>query len=186
MSVCLIHSSWSIPTIINFLKKHVNIPEDLGDIHVITDNEIETNKSIALFRNEAVEKLIDLGFGRRKFGHDFRISRVPLAKAQGRELLLTLPVELTSSECYDQIETMLNLCVKYDLISDNDFEIILFNKSRIEDQHSGYGIIEFSPRVRLTTVNSIRMLIDGSEWMSRKNVKWFEKVICIDKTCLKL
>lgn len=172
--VAVIYSGWSLSTIEDKLYNYGS-SSDFGMCRVDRYKGEETNRTICLMKTSFYEKLMSAGYNKRKYGEDFCCTEYKLREhnfpkfGESNNLFLSLPKDLSASECRVQLERKLNEISSFGIFNLEDMKLNLPTKSRENDIHNGSVFITFKREMRIELIALIKILLHDTWWYSESS-----------------
>lgn len=181
--VVVIYSGWSLSSIEDKLY-HYGTDTDFGMCRVDRYKSEETNRTICLMRTEFFRHLMDAGYSKRKYGEDFSCTEYTLRphnfpkEGESNNLFISLPKELSASECRSQLERKLQSISEFGVFAAEDMKINLPMKSRENDIHNGSAFVTFKREMPLEIIALIKILLHDTWWHSSAEMPADWRVLC--------
>jgi hypothetical protein len=181
--IYIIYSSWSIDKIRNFLNTITN--DCIGLLKIIYDNEgNETNKTIAVIKNELYNNLKEKGYTEFNYTLDFKIKiyKLPdfILPPEDRSSALFIPTikKLTETYVTDIINNKLLELAKVNIIPIDSWKL----KCPITSRFTGFVkqgcFIIFNSNINIYSIATIRFLLNNTYWEDNEVKKYNNMVKC--------
>ena len=166
--VVMIYSNWSLASIEEKLYEYT--ADEFSMCRVVRFKGEETDRTLCLMRVTLLNRLIDEGFDRRRRELDFSCAELRLGvynfpkSGESKNLFISLPKDLSSSECRSQLSQKLDNFTKFGLCSAEDMKLNLIVSSRDSNTHSGTAFITFKKETPVEIIACVKILLHDS-WL---------------------
>lgn len=185
MSIVIVYSNWTILKIFNFFADYLDATkEEIGMFKIISHKDRNgiykhTNKCLFLIKNSLFIRALEYGLEIQQHDLDFRMTNFNLneeyhypKEGYNLNLFIKIPKNLNAVDCEILMKEKMNTFVKFDLISEKEYNMKIPLESRLTGEHKGYILVDFSG-VEADTIAYIKLLLHGSIfYMGQNNVTY--------------
>jgi len=172
MKLAIIFSNWTLEKIFNFLKDYLNAKDGeiaLGNVErqKIGKEMKDTNRTLILMKESLFDRAMEEKLNMKQPNLDFLIADFIMGakyfplKSQSSDFYIKIP-DLPLSDIEILIQEKMSVFIRYGLINNGDYKLIIPLKSRITGQHRNFAIIKFQDNVDISTRSYIKALINNS------------------------
>lgn len=171
-SVFMIHSSWSLDSISEFIANHGD-EDKIGYMRVRYDRERRpTNQTIALLHESVYTSLAEAGYDRHNFGTDFSVKRLYLTQGnypgEGRSSTLFIPIPrdlgMTEREIQDKVHSKLTMMSDWGILPAKCWNVRTPLKSRETGESSGGCFVSWKKDVEPEAIAVAKLVLDDGYW----------------------
>lgn len=175
----VIYSRWSFDKITGLLHRYTDNPEaDIGTLKTDFDNNLkDTFRTFVLLTDRLADALANDGFNKsfadgNKSGFSFSKFRIrDDFNLANKSLCIPIPRQLGAKgkEVETMIQSKLYEAMSFDIISENQYTIIVNLLDRETDQPASTAFISFDSSVTDETIAVIKALIHNTYWPDKTN-----------------
>ena len=178
--LAVIYSNWAVPTITDFISAESET--GYGPMKIDRNKGNETNRTLCVLTDKLFNAMMSK-YGRRDQNLDFVMSEYKLREhnfpRQGEvnNLFIPLPIQLSATECHQQIEQKLEALYQMDVTQATNVKLHIPLKSREHDKHNGLAFLTFS-NSDLNDVAVVKLMLNDTWWTNEADLEWSTLTKC--------
>ena len=151
----------------------------VGPLRIVRNRKQDTNRTLCVIDDKVYEEMVSQGFERKERRaldyNDFQVKRYIMdnrnlsKNRERRHLMIKLPKILSGGKVDEQLSQHMAELVKFNIVPEKSYRIVIPFKDREGDEHIGHSIIVFNDDVLIWDIAMTHETLRESLWSNREN-----------------